>query len=105
MPIEPVEIADFFLSFFTAAMIVLLAALYAALFAWGKIQGDRRFLYGAALSYAALLACVQAFGKINHFEGVWQILTLLMAFGYAVMPYLVWRLCVSTHSDHSENSR
>ncbi len=104
MLIEPVELSDFFLNFFLAAMIILLATLYAALFAWGRIREDRRFLYGAGLNYALLLLCVALFSNINHFNGGWQLLTLLMAVGYGGMPYLIWRLCVTTHADHSENS-
>lgn len=100
MLIEPVELADFFLSFFSAALIILLAGVYAMLFALGKIRGDRRFLYSAWLIYAALLGCLAVFSKINHFNDTWQALTLLMAFGYGVMPYVIWRLCVATHVEH-----
>lgn len=104
MPIEPVALADFFLSFFSAALIVLLAALYAALFAWAKIRRARRFLYGAGLVYGVLLACVALFSRINHFTGPWLFIALLMTVGYGTMPYLVWRLCVATHAGRSENS-
>lgn len=97
--IEPVALADFFLSFFSGAMIVVLAALYAGLFAWAKISRKKALHYAAWLVYGLLLVCVVIFAKVYHLHGYWQFLTVLMAVGYWWMPRLIWRLCVKTHSD------
>lgn len=104
MLVEPVALSDFFLSFFSAAMIILSAALYAALYAWAKIKTRPRFYWGAWLAYAALLVCVGIFSTVNHFTGYWLWLSLSMAVGYAFMPRFIWRLCVATHAEEPEHS-
>jgi len=103
MLIEPVALSDFFLSFFSAAMIILSATLYAALYAWGKIRSKPRFYWGAALAYLTLLGCVLVFSQVNHFNGYWWLLSLTMVIGYAFMPGAIWHLCVATHGDESEH--
>lgn len=95
--LEPVALSDFFLSFFSAAMIVLLAALYAGLYAWAAITRKAKLRYWTWLVYGLLLACVGVFAKVYHLSGYWQILAAAMAFGYWWMPRLIWRLCVATH--------
>ncbi|MCQ8106446.1 hypothetical protein NP590_20275 [Methylomonas sp. SURF-2] len=104
MLVEPVALSDFFLSFFSAAMIILCAALYAALYAWAKIKARPWFYWGAWLAYAALLVCVGIFSSVNHFTGYWLFLSLSMALGYAFMPRFIWGLCVATHVDEPDHS-
>jgi len=36
--IEPVELQDFFVVFFSGAMVIMAGALYALLFAWSRLQ-------------------------------------------------------------------
>lgn len=103
MLVEPVALSDFFLSFFSAAMIMLAATVYAVLYTWAKIKPHRGFYLGACFAYAALLACVGVFSAVNHFTGYWLLLSLAMAVGYAFMPRLIWRLCVATHADSPEH--
>ena len=104
MLVEPVALSDFFLSFFSAAMIILTAALYATLYAWAKISARRAMHVAAWLAYAALLVCVGVFSSVNHLNGYWQLLSLTMAIGYAFMPRVIWNLCVATHADEPEHS-
>lgn len=99
MLIEPVALSDFFLSFFSAAMIIFTATLYAALYAWAKIRASRGMYIGAGLAYLALLVCVGAFSMVNHLNGHWLWLSATMTIGYALMPSAIWHLCVATHSD------
>ena len=99
MLIEPVALSDFFLSFFSAALIILLATLYAALFAWSKVSGRKILTILAWLSYASLLFCIGVFSYINHFNDYWLVLSLLMALGYGWMPRLIWGLCAATHDE------
>ncbi|WP_150051568.1 MULTISPECIES: hypothetical protein [Methylomonas] len=99
MLIEPVSLSDFFLSFFSAAAIVLTALLYAALYACAKLHNHRGLFLGAWLSYGLLLICVALFSKVNHLNGIWLLLSLSMVIGYAFMPRMIWQLCVATHSD------
>lgn len=99
MLIEPVALSDFFLSFFSAAMIILTATLYAVLYAWARIRGKRGIYIGAGIAYLALLVCVAIFSQVNHLHGHWLWLSAIMALGYALMPAAIWNLCVATHSD------
>lgn len=105
MLIEPVALSDFFLSFFSAAMIILTAAIYAGLYAWAKIKSHRGFYLGAWIAFAVLLACVGIFSVVNHFTGYWLFLSLMMVAGYAFMPQFIWGLCVATHDNKPENTR
>jgi len=97
--IEPVALADFFLSFFTAAMIILVAVLYVALFTWSRMSGKKSLRLWALLVYLLLLACVLVFVKVMNLSGYWQFIAVLMALGYWWMPRLIWRLCTATHDD------
>lgn len=96
--VEPVALSDFFISFFSGALIILSAAVYAALFAWGKLRGGALVRYGSWLAYGLLLACVAAFVKALNLEGHWRFLVVLMVVGYWWMPRLIWRLCTVTHA-------
>ena len=97
--IEPVALADLFLSFFTGAMIIVAAALYAAFFAWHKIGGIRSVGFAAIAVYLLLLACVVVFSEVMNLTGHWRAVAILMALGYWWMPRLIWRLCLATHAD------
>lgn len=99
MLLEPVALSDFFLSFFSAAMIILTATIYAALYAWGKIRSRRGFYLGAGIAYLALLISVAVFSQVNHLVGHWLWLSATMALGYGLMPMLIWNLCVASHDD------
>ncbi len=97
--IEPVALSDFFISFFSAAMIILIAALYAGIYTWAETTGKNSLFYWAQAVYLVLLGFVGLFSFINHLNGYWLTLTVLMAIGYWWMPRLIWRLCESTHAD------
>lgn len=103
MLIEPVALSDFFLSFFSAALLIFTAALYAGCFAWARISGKRLAYVGAGLAYAGLLLCIVVFGRVNHFSGYWFALSAVMALGYALMPAAIWQLCVATHAHETDS--
>lgn len=99
--IEPVALSDFFLSFFSGAMIILVAALYAGLYAWAEMTRKISLRYWAGTVYGVLLICVAVFARTNHLSGHWLLLAVTMVAGYWWMPRLIWRLCVSTHAGES----
>ena len=101
--IQPVALADFFLSFFSGAMIILVAALYAGLYAWAQMSRRDSLHKWASLTYGLLLAFVALFSQVNHLNGHWLTLVVLMAIGYWWMPRLIWRLCAATHADETEH--
>ena len=103
--VEPASLANFFTIFFTSAMVILLGALYALLFAFSRVKGHPRLMPLAYLVYAGLFASVQflaqAANLFNH--PVWATIVLLMLTGYLLAPHAIWHLCVGTHTGEHEN--
>lgn len=98
--IEPVELADFFATFFSAAAVILCGALYAFLFAYSRISNRPRLMPLAYAAYAALFASVIVLGNAaNLFNSLfWMSVIVLMLAGYLAAPHAVWHLCVNTHA-------
>ena len=103
--IEPVKMADFFISFFSAASVIVFGALYALLFAYSRIKNVPRMMPLAYASYAALFASVMVLATVAHLFGslFWVGVVLLMLVGYMFAPHAIWHLCVSTHDDAPVN--
>lgn len=98
--IEPVELADFFATFFSAAAVILCGALYALLFAYSRIRNMPRLMPLAYSAYAALFASVIVLGDAANLFGslFWMSVVMLMLAGYFAAPHAVWHLCVNTHA-------
>jgi uncharacterized membrane protein len=98
--IEPASLANFFTIFFSAAMVILLGALYALLFAYARVRRVPRLMPLAYLSYAGLfistLFLAQAANLLSH--PLWATVVVLMLFGYLLAPHAIWHLCVGTHA-------
>jgi hypothetical protein len=98
--IEPVALADFFITFFSAAMVILAGAVYALLFAWSRVHGRPRLMFWAYGAYAATFVSVLVLAKAANLHGpFWTSVVLLMLFGYLLAPHGIWRLCVDTHAE------
>ncbi len=97
--IEPVELKDFFLTFFSAAMVILCGAGYAGLYAWSKLSGKPVFLAWAFACYACLAAATLVLAKAAHLNGPWQILVGLMLAGYLLAPLAIWKLTSASHRE------
>jgi hypothetical protein len=95
--IEPVELKDFFITFFSAAMVILSGAGYAGLYAWAKLRATPRLLLWAYGCYGVLVAATLLLARATHLNGQWQILVGLMLVGYLLAPQGIWRLCVASH--------
>lgn len=97
--IEPIALKDFFISFFTAALIILAGAGYALLYAWSKIKSNSRIKWAAYVCYVVLLVSVAVLTRAANFSGVWLILSVVMVIGYFFAPIGIWHLCVKTHAE------
>lgn len=99
--IEPVALKDFFLTFFSAAMVILTGGLYALLFAYARVKGRPRLLPLAYASYTGLFASVMALASATNLfnHAFWIGIVLLMLVGYLLAPHAIWHLCVGTHQD------
>ena len=56
--IEPVELQNFFITFFSAAMVVIMGALYALIFAWSLFHRRPKLIPFAYAAYAGLFISV-----------------------------------------------
>lgn len=102
--LEPAALANFFTIFFTSAMVIVLGALYALLFAYSRAGKRPRLMPLAYLAYAGLfvsaLVLAQATNLLRH--PVWALLVVLMLIGYLLAPHGIWHLCVGTHEAKEE---
>lgn len=97
---EPVKMADFFITFFSAASVIVFGALYALLFAYARIKKVPRIMPLAYASYAVLFVSVLELANMAHLYGsvFWIFVVLLMLAGYLAAPHAIWHLCVGTHA-------
>lgn len=106
--IEPVKIADFFITFFSAASVIIFGALYALLFAYSRMKNIPRVMSLAYIAYAALFASVMELAYVANLFGslFWIVIVILMLVGYFLAPRAIWRLCVDTHEPvlHEESA-
>ncbi|MGR9046579.1 MAG: hypothetical protein ACU83N_14910 [Gammaproteobacteria bacterium] len=99
--IEPVALKDFFITFFSSALIILAGAAYALLFAWSKVNSNKRIQFLAYLAYLVLVLSVIELTRAANFSGYWLIISIGMVAGYFFAPIGIWHLCVKTHQDHT----
>ena len=104
--LEPVQLADFFAVFLSAALVILCGAAYALLFAWSRLKARPRL---AALAYVAglgLCAAVLTLAVAAHLfnSGFWIFIVVLMLVGYLAAPHAIWHLCVGTHGNESADA-
>ena len=104
LPVVPKE--NLLLGALSGAFIVLSGALYALLFALGKLRASRTLNYGAYLAYGMLVIFSLLLLRALSLEGFWTAVVLIMLAGYFLAPKAIWHLCVGTHGGgHSEKPR
>jgi hypothetical protein len=103
--IQPVELADFFTVFFSAAMVIMCGGLYALLFAYARIKHAPRLMPLAYASYLGLLVSTILLARAAHLfdSPFWTGIVLLMLVGYLIAPHGIWHLCVGTHAHESDD--
>jgi hypothetical protein len=97
--IEPVALKDFFITFFSSALIILAGASYALLFAWSKVNSNPRITISAYISYAILVFSVYKLSIAANLTGHWLIISYVMLVGYFFAPIGIWYLCKKTHDN------
>ncbi len=100
--IEPVDLQNFFITFFSAAMVVIMGALYALLFAWSRLHKLPKLMPFAYAAYTGLFISVLTLAEATHLKGYWQIVVITMLVGYLLAPHGIWHLCVGTHVNGHE---
>ena len=101
--IEPVALKDFFLTFFSAAMVIMTGGLYALLFAYSRLKHRPGLMLLAYTAYLGLFVSVLtlAFAANLVNSTFWTVIVLLMLIGYLLAPHAIWHLCVGTHRDEA----
>jgi hypothetical protein len=79
------------------ALVVLAGALYAAVFAIGKLFDNPALVKLSYLFYAVLVVAVLVLDRTLGFSGAWDLLIVVMLAGYLFAPQAIWKLCVATH--------
>lgn len=104
--LEPVALKDFFITFFSAAMVIMTGGLYALLFAYARIKRRPRFMWMAYVSYVVLVASVLTLASAaNLFNSTfWITIVALMLVGYLLAPHAIWHLCVGTHAHEADDA-
>ncbi len=97
--IEPVALKDFFVTFYSSALIIMAGASYALLFTWSKVNSRLIIKLSAYLSYLVLLISVYQLSMAANLVGYWQIISYVMVVGYFFAPIAIWHLCHKTHED------
>jgi len=103
--LEPVELKDFFIVFFSGAMVIMAGALYALLFAWSRLQAKPWLMVLAYCSYGLLFISVLTLASAAHLHGFWWWLVFTMLAGYLLAPHGIWKLCVGTHAAHESDQQ
>jgi hypothetical protein len=97
--IEPARLADFFTIFFTSAMVIVMGAVYALMFAYSRLKAMPRLMPLAYLAYLGLFISVlflaRAANLLSH--PLWVSIVAFMLLGYLLAPHAIWHLCVGTH--------
>lgn len=102
--IQPVAMQDFFITFFSSALIILAGASYALLFAWSKVNANFRIKIASYISYLVLLVAVFYLTQAANFTGYWLSLSVVMVIGYFFAPIGIWHLCVKTHAENHHST-
>jgi len=79
------------------ALVVLAGALYAAVFAIGKLFDKPVLVRLSYLFYAVLVVAVLVLDRTLGFSGPWDLIVVVMLAGYLFAPQAIWKLCVVTH--------
>lgn len=95
---EPVQIQQIALAALCAGAVVLFGALYAVLFALGRLHGRRSFARYALASYGLLVLSTGILAVLLRADGIWAALIVVLLIGYFVAPRLVWHLNLAVHA-------
>jgi hypothetical protein len=98
--VEPVEPGNFVLLFLSAACVILLGAVYAALFALARMRKLPGLMPLAYAAYGGLCVATLALAYAANLysDGVWISLVAVMLLGYLLAPHAAFRLCKGMHA-------
>jgi len=95
---QAVEVNSIMLATMAGAMVVLSGALYAAVFAIGRLAENVNLVRLSYLFYGVLVVSVLVLARTLNFSGVWNGVAIVIMIGYLIAPQGIWYLCVGTHA-------
>jgi hypothetical protein len=95
--VEAVAVNSIMLATMAGAMVVFAGALYAAVYAIGKLSDSVSLVRLSYLFYGVLVVSVLVLARTLNFSGIWNWVAAVMLAGYLLAPQGIWRLCVGTH--------
>ena len=96
-PVQGVAVNSILLGTMAGAMVVLAGALYAAVYAIGKITENVALVRLSYLFYGVLVVSVLVLARTLNFSGLWNGLVVMLLVAYLIAPQAIWKLCVGTH--------
>jgi hypothetical protein len=100
---QAVEVNSIMLATMAGAMVVLAGALYAGVYAIGKVSNSVSLVRLSYLFYGVLVVSVLVLARTLNFSGIWNWVAVVMLTGYLIAPLGIWKLCVGTHVDSHGN--
>lgn len=102
--VDAVAAQSILLATMAGALVVVLGAAYAFLFAWARVHAQPRLLPWAYFSFLLMTGAVVVLATTLNLVGHWGVLVGVMLVGYLLAPHAIWWLCVQTHRDESNPS-
>lgn len=99
---EPLQAQQIMLATLSGALVVMFGALYALLFAFGRIHRHRVLMAGANLAYLLFAGATLTLTHALELTGFWLWVVAAMLIGYLLAPRAIWHLCVGTHAGAHE---
>jgi len=91
------QVNSIMLATMSGAMVVLAGALYAAVFAIGRLAENNNLVRLSYLFYGVLVVSVLVLARTLNFSGLWNGLVVMLLVAYLLAPQAIWKLCVGTH--------
>lgn len=102
---QALEVNSILLATMAGALVVLAGALYAAVYAIGRLAGNPALIKLSYLFYLVLVVSVLVLARTLNFSGIWNVVTVVMLVGYLLAPQGIWRLCVATHAGGEDGDK
>jgi len=95
---QPVDTESIAMAAMSAGGIIFFGALYAVVYALGRLGSNGRVVRLAYAGYFGLLTCTWLLVQSLQLSGIWLVLIACLLVGYLIAPPLVWRLSVAVHA-------
>ena len=96
---------EMILSSISAALIVIFAASYAIFYAFSQLRKKQALLYLSYACFSCLIIATITLVNFLDLTGRWEILMMIMLFGYWITPKIIWHLSVGVNKEYSKRRK